>query len=98
MDFSGRLHPGLFPYSAPVGSTLDTVYVSIWSMMFRLQNCGGLRSCSSFLVVDIPFVTQRLIFLGSVQQTRVSQLPFIDKVFDVPFVQVNMSALSRRRG
>ena len=44
----------------------------------KLQN---FCSCSSFFVVDIPFVTQRLIF-GSVEQTRVSP---VDKVFDVPF-------------
>ena len=57
--FSWETTSGCIPCSAPVGSTLDT-YLRLF-----LESCGSdcrkvrsLRSCSSFMVVNIPFVPQ----------------------------------------
>ena len=38
------------------GYMFTSVYGGLW---FRLRKLRSLRSCSSFMVVDIPFVTQR---------------------------------------
>ena len=82
-------------FSSCVGSTPDTC---LRQYLVQTANCGVSAVAVLFLVVDIPFVTQRLFFLGLFSRPEFPQLPFIDKVFDVPCVQVHMSSLSRRRG
>ena len=96
--FSGRWHPGLFPYSAPVGSTLDTCLRQF------LEACGS--DCKTAESPQLQFIFGRrhslrdaeADFLGLFSRPKFPQLPFIDEVFDVPLVQVHMSSLSRRRG
>ena len=55
------------------------VYVSIWRFMVQTANCGVSTVAVLFLVVDIPFVTQRLIFWVCSADLEFPQLPFIDK-------------------
>ena len=69
MDFSGRCHPGLFPYSALVGSTPDTClrqYMEVYGSDCTLRS---LRSCSSFFGRRHSLRDAEAVFFGSVQQT-----------------------------
>ena len=94
--FSGRCHPGLFSvFSSCVGSTLDTC---LRQYMVQTANCGVSAVAVLFLVVGHSLRDAEAVFLGLFSGPEFPQLPFIDKVFDVPFVQVHMSSLSRRRG
>ena len=63
MDF-WKMPSVRIPYSILLGSTVDACYVSLLSRKLRF-----LRSCSSFLVVDIPFVLQwQISMVQTIQQ------------------------------
>ena len=70
---------GCFPYSALLGSTVDTCYVRLRRPCgFHAEKLRSLRSCSFLMVVDIPFVTQRqMLMVQTVWRTiETSQLQY----------------------
>ena len=82
---------GCFPYPAPVGSTLDSCYVSLRRLFgFRLQKTVESPQLQFFMVVDISCRVAEADSHGlAVQQTIVLPLlQFSDKMIDVPAMQV----------